>query len=244
MAEIAIGLAIFGWVLNIASYFFGVRNERNKTKKENRRELILSYYPSLAENLRLSLPDIAYRYTQGHQEHGHYFEVLVDMSNDSTLSIIEGLDKKLHDDLKSIIDHFFSEEQLIDRKKDKTWENVPRKWKKWIEDNYDELPRLILNPEQSAELFFQNLSWALWRNDEKLFMQNFDRAFERNFVIEGDEDKFLKAKDWMFGEFMRIAEEEWGPIKDEYAKLHESLNILVKFEILTRMDDALRGLGE
>ena len=95
MSEVTTAVTIIGYLLNFVSYFLGVSNERKKTKKENRRELILKYYPLLAEDLRLSLPDITYRFIQGYQEHGNYLEVLVGMSNDSTLKIIEGLDKKL-----------------------------------------------------------------------------------------------------------------------------------------------------
>ena len=66
MSEIAIGVAIISLLFNFVSYFLGKKNERNKTKKENRRELILDYYPPLAENLRLSLPKIANRFIQGY----------------------------------------------------------------------------------------------------------------------------------------------------------------------------------
>jgi len=69
--------------------------EIEELKQGRRKELIEKYYPPLAENLRLSLQDVTYRYIQGYQEHGHYFEILVDMANELTLKLIQGLDEEL-----------------------------------------------------------------------------------------------------------------------------------------------------
>ena len=48
----------------------------------------------------------------------------------------------------------------------------------------------------------------------------------------------------MFEEFVRITEEEWKPIKDEYEKLHEDLRILIELVILPRMNETLKSLGK
>ena len=48
----------------------------------------------------------------------------------------------------------------------------------------------------------------------------------------------------MFGEILRIAEEEWNQIKNEYEKIHEELKNLVTLKILPRMDDTLKSLGD
>lgn len=52
------------------------------------------------------------------------------MANDSTLSLIQGLDEKLYDDLKSILDHFFPAEQALDTRKDESWDVIPSRWKR------------------------------------------------------------------------------------------------------------------
>ncbi len=218
--------------------------EIEELKKGRRRELIGKYYPPLAENLRLSLSNIAYNYIQGYQEHAHLFDELVDMANDSTLRFIQGLDERLYDDLKSILDHFIPAEKEIDRKKDESWEEIPRKWQRWIEDNYSELPKLGVTPETLAMDFSLSLRWPLWRKDEPLLRQNFFRYFDGHFILGEDEEKISELKKWMFEEIVRIAEEEWNPIKDEYEKLHEELKILITNRILPRMDATLRSLGE
>lgn len=244
MVEPTIDLAFIGLILSVLMFFLGVIFERKKTKKENRRELILEYYPPLAENIRYSLSDISKRYIQRFQEHDHYFEFLVEMANKSTLKIIEGLDKKLYDDLNRILDHFFPAEAEIERKKDESWEEVRRKWQKWIEDNFYDIPKCRLTPETLANEYNDSLRWPLWRKDELLLIQNFDSNFDRNFVKEGDEEKYSKSKKWIFEEIVRIAEEELNPIKDEYEKLHQDLNDLVQGLILPKMDKMLKSLGD
>ena len=50
MAEIiTIGIALIGWILNIGSYYYGKRTE----KQQQKRELILEYYPPLVEELKV-----------------------------------------------------------------------------------------------------------------------------------------------------------------------------------------------
>ena len=219
--------------------------EIEELKKGRRRELIEKYYPPLAENLRLSLPDMAYRYVQGFQEHGHYFDKLIDMANDSTLKFIQGLDEKLYVDLMNILDHFIPSEKVIDQKKDESWKEVPTKWQKWFEDNHYELPKVRGGPKLLAQSFSDSIIWALWRNDEPLLRQNFDRIFTDRFIIDVDDPtRFWNSKDWVLNELVRLSEEEWKPIKDEYEKLQEELKNLVTLEILPRMDATLRSLGE
>ena len=78
--------------------------EIQELKKGQRMKLIDKYYPPLAANLRLSIPDVTQRYLQGYLEHGHYFEELVDMENELTLRYIQGIDEKLYDNLRRILE--------------------------------------------------------------------------------------------------------------------------------------------
>ena len=99
-------------------------------------------------------------------------------------------------------------------------------------------------PEAFAEELANGLRWAIWRNEEHILRQNFDRSFEANFVLEDDEEKHVEPKMYMFSKIVQIAVEEWKPIKDEYEKLHEDLKNLITLKILPRMDDTLQSLGE
>jgi uncharacterized protein (DUF2249 family) len=219
--------------------------EIQELKKGQRLELIDKYYPPLTENLRLSIPDVAQRYLQGYREHGNYFEELVDMENQSTLRYIQGIDEELYNNLRRILDHFFPEEWKIDRKKDESWKEVPRKWQKWIEDNYYELPKWHenINPETLAKVFANSIRYAIWNRDEMLLRQNVDRAFKDHFRLE-DEKKFTVSHKRIFEEIVRIAEDEWNPIKEEYDKLQKEIKVHVESEILPSMDATLRSLGE
>lgn len=68
--------------------------ELEELRHNRKRDLILKYYPPLAESLRDSIPDIAYTYRTGHQkEYGDYLDALIEMANQSTLNIIESLDE-------------------------------------------------------------------------------------------------------------------------------------------------------
>jgi len=148
------------------------------------------------------------------------------------------------DDLRQILECFFPLEQEIDRKKDTSWKEIPKKWQKWIEDHYAELPELIETPESLAKEFSNSLLWPIWREDERLINQNYSRGFEAHFLRGKDEEKFFESKKYMFEEILRIVEEEWHPIKEEYEKLHEELKNLITSKILPRIDNTLRGLGE
>jgi len=108
-----------------------------------KRELIEKYYPPLAESLRHSIPDIAYTYREGYQkEYGNYLDVLVEMANQSTLNIIESLDEPLYQDLKRILDEYIPKELELEERKKESWKQIPRIWKKWLVDNYTEIPKL------------------------------------------------------------------------------------------------------
>jgi hypothetical protein len=70
-------------------------DQLNQQKQQRRRELIEKYYPPLAENLRLSLPEASNKYYRGHiTRNAPYFDVLIDMDNNSTLRIIEARNRR------------------------------------------------------------------------------------------------------------------------------------------------------
>lgn len=214
-------------------------------RKGERRERIERYYPPLAENLRLSLPDIANKYRMGTVvEHSNYFNVLIEMANQSTLSIIEALDNVLYYDLKAILTDFIPAEKELDKRKDESWKVIPRNWIIWIKKNNNELSMLSGTPEEFVNQMANSLLWPLWRDDEYLIRQNFGRTYESYIMTQSDKLKSMNWRELIYREFLRIVEDEWIPIKDGYQQLHVDLRDLVENSILPRMDATLKSLGE
>lgn len=214
-------------------------------RKGERRKRIERYYPPLAEDLRHSLPNIAYLFKEGSLlQYKTYFNVLIEMANNSTLNIIEALDEELHNHLMSILLDFIPAEKELDKKKDESWKQIPRKWQKWIVENYNDIPMWSTTPEEFVNELTNSLLWPIWRDQENLVHQNFDRAFERYIMTKGDERKTIHEKELIYREFLRIVEEEWKPIRDKYKRLHKELDDLVVVLILPRMSATLKSLGE
>lgn len=153
--------------------------------------------------------------------------------------------KKLHDDLKSILDNFIPAEKELDARKDESWLEIPRKWQKWVEDNYYELSsELTFSPEEFVKELSNSLLWALWRRDEKLARQDFVRIGLAHFFFSDKEKRPKNESQKRFNELQRIAKEEFKPIRDGYDKLQKDLHDLIELKILPRMDETLKELGE
>lgn len=72
--------------------------------------------------------------------------------------------------------------------------------------------------------------------------RNSERAWTNIKLV--DDKKDSESKERMYAEIIRIAEEEWKPIRDEYDKLQDELRTLVNLDILPRIDETSKGLGE
>jgi hypothetical protein len=214
-------------------------------KLGRRRETIEKYYPPLAENLRHSLPDIAFMYHVGVvQEYGTYFDVLIEMANQSTLGIIEALDEQLYRWLDTVLEEILPVEKRLNERRVESWKEIPRKWNLWVAENHDSISMWTKAPELFVNEMATNLLWPLWRGEEQLVQQNYDRAYERHILTQGDEIKAMNEKELIYREFLKIVEDEWKPIKDRYHSLENELRELVENWILPRMDETVKSLGE
>jgi len=213
-------------------------------KNERRRELIEKYYPPLAENLRHSLPDIAYTYREGYQkEYGEYLEILVEMANQSTLNIIESLDEPLYSDLKIILDEYIPKEKELENRRNESWNEIPRKWKKWLMDNYTEIPKLQDTSDKFVSQLALSLLWQLWRNEEELVVQNFNDVSDRHFIVDGYGVEPNIAREQILHELTSTAEDEWESIREEYESNLVMLTELLEKRILPRITETLKTLG-
>ena len=64
-----------------------------------RRAYIERYYPPLVESLRHTVKDFDSNYKGLQGQYNEFFEVLIQMRDDSTLKIIESLDKELYENV-------------------------------------------------------------------------------------------------------------------------------------------------
>ena len=238
MAEL---FAIGGWILNFVTfgggYFLGKRRE----KQQNKREIILEYYPNLIENLRLSVPDSYIQFMEGMVgQFDRFFEVLIGMDTDGTLKIIESHDKTLYDDLKIILNELIPSMNDLQEKRRESWQTIPKKWMGRLIEAEEYLPELSVTPSvfvaQITNLF------DLWRGNIEDGKKKFDEVCDRRF--EWSDENTHEIRSHVFRAFREIAEEEWKPIKSEFESDYKRLNELVEKKILPRMEKTIFMLGK
>jgi len=239
------GLGLTASIIYYAMVLRNANKSQQIRERDRKREQIEKYYPHLAESLRHSIPDIAYTYREGYQkEHGDYLDVLIEMANQSTLSIIESLDEVLYNDLKIILEEYIPKEKELEKRKRESWNEIPIKWKKWLMDNYTEIPMLQKNSDELVNQLANSLLWQLWKAEIPLVNQNFDRIYDSYFILDSSGAESTIGKERILDELSKIAKVEWEPIRKEYEHNLDMLTELIEEKVLPRMTDTLGTLGK
>lgn len=232
---------IGGWVLNIFTFIGGYFLGKRREKIQNKREIILEYYPDLIENLRLSVPHSHKQFTEGMVgQFDKFFEVLIGMDTDGTLKIIESLDKPLYDDMQILLNEIIPTLDIIQEKRWDSWKGIPDKWVGWLLEAKEDLPELKVTPSifvaQITNLFY------LWRGNIEVAKKNFDEKYDMHFEWSDENTPEIKMR--VFEKFRKIAEDEWRPIKSEYELVNARLKELIEDKIIPRMETTLSDLGK
>lgn len=237
MAEgITLVIAGVGWFLNIGSYYLGKRSERQQQK----RELVLQFYPDLIENLQHSVSATNDEFGQGHfDQFESDFEVLLEMETNGTLKIIKSLDEELYDDLRTILDEIHPSLKKIRGNRHKSWETLSEKWHNWILETDEDIPKI--DPKRFVSQAKSSLIWDLWRGNYLDAEKSFDKIFDNETPLDQNTPA---RREEMYKAVLRIAEEEWASIRSEFDSANERLTELVEKKIIPRMEQTLYNLGK
>lgn len=243
MSEVIIGLEALALIVAIMYHFREDKNAKEIIKQQNeelellrqqRRELIETYYPPLAENLRHSIENL-HPHMRG--EEGFYedfFEILDRMKDDSTLKIIEALDNDLYSNLVRLKEEL----NLLDifqAEKRKSFEKIPTLWANWMKENINELPKMRGYVEE-----FTSTLWAigeLWKGEDANAQARLKDSCDR---FLGSDDNTLALRRMLFTEFKQITIDHWFYLRVNFSNTNTAIRQLVNHDILPRMDETLR----
>ena len=210
-------------------------------RKGRKRELIMKFYPPLAENLRHTVKELDYHYKGIQGQYDEFFDVLIQMRDDSTLKFIESLDSGLYEKCLEILNTLLPKLDDLYSQRRITWPKIESFWTSWMSLNFNLFPSMNVTPEQFTKSLINASLWNYWRNEDEYAQARLSEACERAFSSEVDA---TEVRMMLFEEFKGISENEWSGLREQFAETYSKLGELVTSIILPRIDDTLKRLGE
>ncbi len=209
-------------------------------RKGRQRELIKEYYPPLAENLRHTVKGLDYHYKGIQGQYDEFFDVLIQMRDDSTLKIIESLDRGLYEKCLEILDIFLPKLDDLHSQRRVTWPKIESFWTSWISLNFNLLPSMKVTSEQFTKGLVNASLWNYWRTEDEYAQARLSEACERAFSSDVNT---IELRMMLFEEFKEISENEWSGLREQFTETYSELGELVTSSILPLIDDTLKRLG-
>ncbi len=205
-----------------------------------RREYVEKYYPPLVESLRHTVKDFDSNYKGLQGRYNEFFEVLIEMRDDSTLKIIESLDSELYEKCLEILDTFLPMLDDLHSQRDTTWSKIQSLWTSWMTLNFNLFPPMKVSTKEFTNGLIISSLWNFWRNEDEYARARISEACDRAFSPEID---IIEVRKMLFDEFKGICDNEWVVLRGQYSKIYLTLGDLVNQVILPRMDGSLRRLA-
>ena len=209
-------------------------------RKGRQRELIMKFYPPLAENLRHTVKEFDTKYKGIQGQYDEYFNVLLQMRDNSTLKIIESLDNGLYQKCLEILNTFLPRLDVLHTQRRVTWPKIESLWMSWISLNFNLFPSMKVTPEQFTRSLVQSSLWNYWRNEDEYAQARLSEACERAFSPDDDS---IEVRMMLFEEFKGISENEWSILREQFTETYSKLGDLITSTILPRIEDTMKSLA-
>jgi len=238
-------LDLITFFLPFITFYLGAQKEKGQNKKE----LILKFYPDLIGEFE--------DFNSGNEKllDGTFdgdirslFDGLLSMDKDSTLSIIENIDKALTKPLRKIIDDLIPSFGKIDESRQRKYKEMSSLWINAYSKILEDYPDGITKKRQLDKRKFMNqvydgIKWDLWRNDSNATNRKFKE------IVDGMNNAVANVispdlANQFYTEFTDIFDKEMGPIRDDIIKTGTSLKSVVCEEILPIMIARMRTVGK